>query len=109
GVGGDPRIRAVIFDLWETLIDWDVAAATRMNARIDERVGFPFRERWCAAAGDGGRLRGATRLRPRVPRATRGGAGDAASTANGGLPHRADHGVQRGRGDALAAVGVRRS
>ena len=40
----------MIFDLWETLIDWDVAAATRMNARIDERVGFPFRERWYAAA-----------------------------------------------------------
>jgi putative hydrolase of the HAD superfamily len=39
----------VIFDLWETLIDWDPEAAQRMNRRIDERVGFAFRERWYAA------------------------------------------------------------
>jgi putative hydrolase of the HAD superfamily len=39
----------VIFDLWETLIDWDPEAARQMNARIDERVGFGFRERWYAA------------------------------------------------------------
>jgi putative hydrolase of the HAD superfamily len=39
----------VIFDLWETLIDWDSAAARRMNERIDELVGFEFRERWYAA------------------------------------------------------------
>jgi putative hydrolase of the HAD superfamily len=39
----------VIFDLWETLIDWDAEAARRMNERIDELVGFGFRERWQAA------------------------------------------------------------
>ncbi len=40
----------MIFDLWETLIDWDDSAAARMNARIDERLGAGgFRERWYAA------------------------------------------------------------
>jgi putative hydrolase of the HAD superfamily len=39
----------VIFDLWETLIEWDPEAARRMNERIDEVVGFGFRERWYAA------------------------------------------------------------
>ena len=39
----------MIFDLWETLIDWDPQAARRMNERIEERVGFDFRERWYAA------------------------------------------------------------
>ena len=42
-------MRAVIFDLWETLIDWDLEAARRMNERIDARVGFALRERWYAA------------------------------------------------------------
>jgi putative hydrolase of the HAD superfamily len=40
----------VIFDLWETLIEWDEEAAAHMNARIDERLGSRgFRERWYAA------------------------------------------------------------
>ncbi len=39
----------MIFDLWETLIDWDEEAAQRMNERIAARVGFGFRERWYAA------------------------------------------------------------
>jgi HAD superfamily hydrolase (TIGR01509 family) len=39
----------VIFDLWETLIDWDVDAATLMNERIDARTAAGFRERWYAA------------------------------------------------------------
>jgi putative hydrolase of the HAD superfamily len=39
----------VIFDLWETLIDWDSQAARLMNERIEERVGFDFRDRWYAA------------------------------------------------------------
>jgi putative hydrolase of the HAD superfamily len=39
----------VIFDLWETLIDWDSEAAAVMNARIDERLGSgDFREQWYA-------------------------------------------------------------
>jgi putative hydrolase of the HAD superfamily len=40
----------VIFDLWETLIDWDSAAAALMNDRIDARIGPGFRDRWYAAA-----------------------------------------------------------
>jgi putative hydrolase of the HAD superfamily len=36
----------VIFDLWETLIDWDHEANARMRARVEERVGFDFHERW---------------------------------------------------------------
>ena len=39
----------MIFDLWETLIDWDPEAARRMNERIDEIAGFEFRERWHAS------------------------------------------------------------
>jgi len=42
-------VRAVIFDLWETLIDWDEAAARRMAERIDELAGTGFRERWYAS------------------------------------------------------------
>jgi len=42
-------MRAVIFDLWETLIDWDEAAARRMFERIDELAGPGFRERWYEA------------------------------------------------------------
>ena len=44
------RMRAVIFDLWETLIDWDQEAAARMVDRIDALAGPGFRERWYAAA-----------------------------------------------------------
>jgi len=36
----------VIFDLWETLIDWNHEANARMHAQVRERVGFDFRERW---------------------------------------------------------------
>lgn len=43
------RIEAVIFDLWETLIDWDREAATLMSDRIEERTGIGFRDRWYAA------------------------------------------------------------
>jgi HAD superfamily hydrolase (TIGR01509 family) len=39
----------VIFDLWETLIDWDREANARMHARVRERVGFDFNERWSRA------------------------------------------------------------
>ena len=39
----------MIFDLWETLIDWDPAAADVMNARIDALIEPGFRERWYAA------------------------------------------------------------
>ncbi len=44
------RPRAVIFDLWETLIDWDQEAAAEMARRIDALAGVGFRERWYAAA-----------------------------------------------------------
>jgi putative hydrolase of the HAD superfamily len=40
----------VIFDLWETLIDWDHDANERMHTRVRERVGFDFHERWNRAA-----------------------------------------------------------
>jgi putative hydrolase of the HAD superfamily len=39
----------VIFDLWETLIDWDADAAARMNERIDARTEEGFREQWSAS------------------------------------------------------------
>jgi putative hydrolase of the HAD superfamily len=42
-------VNAVVFDLWETLIDWDVDAAAVMNARIDELVGAEVRARWSAS------------------------------------------------------------
>jgi putative hydrolase of the HAD superfamily len=40
----------VIFDLWETLIEWDAEAAARMNERLDARTEPGFRERWTAAS-----------------------------------------------------------
>jgi len=40
------RLRAVIFDLWETLIDWDQEAAAEMVARVSEFAGDGFTERW---------------------------------------------------------------
>ena len=41
------RLRAVIFDLWETLIDWDPEAAAEMvGAGVSELVGGQFTERW---------------------------------------------------------------
>ena len=43
------RPAAVIFDLWETLIDWDRAAAATMLERIDALVGGGFGERWYRA------------------------------------------------------------
>lgn len=42
-------VKAVAFDLWETLIDWDQAAASAMVERIDRLAGPGFRERWYAA------------------------------------------------------------
>lgn len=39
-------VRAVIFDLWDTLIDWDHSANTLMHSRVRELVGFDFHERW---------------------------------------------------------------
>jgi len=43
------RPAAVIFDLWETLIDWDAEAAAAMSARIDALTEPGFRQRWYAA------------------------------------------------------------
>jgi putative hydrolase of the HAD superfamily len=39
-------IKAVIFDLWETLIDWDRESAARMLQEVDALVGNGFAERW---------------------------------------------------------------
>ncbi len=40
------RPKAVIFDLWETLIDWDRESAARMLREVDQLVGNGFAERW---------------------------------------------------------------
>jgi putative hydrolase of the HAD superfamily len=48
-VGGAEIVRGVIFDLWETLIDWNHDANARMHAQVRERVGFDFHERWSQA------------------------------------------------------------
>lgn len=40
------RRKAVIFDLWETLIDWDRESAARMLREVDELVGNGFAARW---------------------------------------------------------------
>jgi putative hydrolase of the HAD superfamily len=40
------RRKAVIFDLWETLIDWDREAAARMLDEVDAMVGNGFAQRW---------------------------------------------------------------
>jgi HAD superfamily hydrolase (TIGR01509 family) len=40
------RLRAVIFDLWETLIDWDADAAAAMVTRVSELAGGDFHQRW---------------------------------------------------------------
>jgi putative hydrolase of the HAD superfamily len=36
----------VIFDLWETLIDWDGELAARMLKQVEARVGVGFERRW---------------------------------------------------------------
>ena len=40
------RAKAVIFDLWETLIDWDRESAAQMQREVDALVGNGFAERW---------------------------------------------------------------
>jgi HAD superfamily hydrolase (TIGR01509 family) len=40
------RPLAVVFDLWETLIDWNPREARRTLERIEELVGAGFQERW---------------------------------------------------------------
>ena len=40
------RYRAVAFDLWETLIDWDRDAAAALATEVDALVGGGFGERW---------------------------------------------------------------
>ena len=42
------RVRAVVFDLWETLIDWDQDLARVMQRRMAELVGGDFHDRWNA-------------------------------------------------------------
>ncbi|MBA3842995.1 MAG: HAD-IA family hydrolase [Actinobacteria bacterium] len=48
GVENEParRHRAVVFDLWETLIDWDPEGAARMVAQVGAVAGDGFVERW---------------------------------------------------------------
>jgi putative hydrolase of the HAD superfamily len=40
------RVKAVVFDLWETLIDWDREANAKLNADLEALVGADFRDRW---------------------------------------------------------------
>lgn len=40
------RVRAVVFDLWETLIDWDREANAQLNVDIEALVGGEFLGRW---------------------------------------------------------------
>jgi NitT/TauT family transport system permease protein len=42
-------VRAVIFDLWETLIDWDKRAAEEMLARLRMLAGDDFHARWSSS------------------------------------------------------------
>jgi putative hydrolase of the HAD superfamily len=47
-------VRAVIFDLWNTLADWPVEAWEEVRPRVAERLGLPldeFEERWYAELG----------------------------------------------------------
>ena len=39
GFLGGPPVRAVIFDLWDTLVDFDVAAGRAFQDRLAERLG----------------------------------------------------------------------
>jgi putative hydrolase of the HAD superfamily len=39
-------VKAVVFDLWETLIDWDREAAATMLEEVDALVGNGFAKRW---------------------------------------------------------------
>lgn len=43
-------MRAVIFDLWETLIDWDRDGAARMLEEVAAVAGDGFSERWNASS-----------------------------------------------------------
>jgi putative hydrolase of the HAD superfamily len=49
--GAGANVRAVIFDLWETLIDWDPVSARAMQERMESLVGDGFGERWSAMPG----------------------------------------------------------
>ena len=40
------HVKAVVFDLWETLIDWDREANAQLNVDLEAFVGGDFRERW---------------------------------------------------------------
>ena len=127
-VGGAARVRAVIFDLWETLIDWDRDADARMLAQCAERVGFDFHERWSRAGrtlhgADPSRARGRRRARRRDGRGARLQADYVRARASSPGPARSrrcgaarlaasgrpDHRLHRGRRAALAGVGVRRA
>lgn len=51
GGSAGARVKAVIFDLWETLIDWDPVSAREMQERMESLVGDGFGERWSAMSG----------------------------------------------------------
>jgi putative hydrolase of the HAD superfamily len=39
-------VKAVVFDLWETLIDWDREANAQLNEDLHALIGGEFKERW---------------------------------------------------------------
>src|SRR5262249_9657983 len=50
-LGGAARVRAVIFDLWDTLVEWPVGEAVRMRERMAAIGGVgedEFLRRWAA-------------------------------------------------------------
>ena len=48
GGAGSARVsaKAIVFDLWETLIDWDADANAEMYRLVESLVGNNLRERW---------------------------------------------------------------
>jgi putative hydrolase of the HAD superfamily len=49
GAGSGAGYRGVIFDLWETLIDWDQTAAAEMLAKLRALAGDEFHARWSSS------------------------------------------------------------
>jgi putative hydrolase of the HAD superfamily len=43
------RVKAVVFDLWETLIDWDREANAQLNDDLHALIGGEFKDRWAGS------------------------------------------------------------
>ena len=126
GVGGAARMRAVIFDLWDTLVDWPVGEGEELKRRVAEHVGGDpdaFEQAWrdelprladgaarrrAALARRPGRARRrarrarATSSAARVPAPARGRARGDRRAAAPRRQARPDHGLLRGGPGGLA-------